>query len=52
MAEQLGAIETTPEWEALARAVSGESYQQWKAAVTPEAKAKGLAEQAKFESGD
>ena len=48
----LGNIEVTPEWETLARAVAAESYQQWKANVTPEARARAEAEHAKYLSGD
>ena len=34
------------------REVAAESYNNWKATVTPEAKAAALAEHAKYTSGD
>ena len=52
MAQALPQIEVTAEWEALTREVATEAYHNWKAVVTPEAKAAALAEHAKFTSGD
>ena len=52
MAQALPQIEVSAEWEALTRQVATESYQNWKANVTPEAKEAALAEHAKYTSGD